>query len=126
MNQFISKNKNYIILFLFILTVFIGVNIFLPEIETYEDYTKTHFTLGWTDFDVAGILTDKYLGTSHNNPTLVLDCNGKKLKFYFQTNDLEFYDYVNLGDSVVSKRRSFCAIVRKNESDSTFHFIDEN
>ena len=126
MNKFILKNKNYIILFLFILIVFLGVNIFSPETETYEDYTKTHFALGWTDVDVAGVLIDKYLGTAHNNPTIVLDCNGEKMKFYFQTNDTEFYNYVNIGDSIISSRRSFSAIVRKNETDSIFNFIDDN
>ena len=106
--------------------VFIGVNVFSPETFSPKEYFETHYALGWTDFDVSGKVTEKYLSPAHNNPTIILDCVGKEYEFYFHTNDTEFYDYLHIGDSIISKRKSFSAIVRRNETDSIFNFIDDN
>lgn len=126
MRQFILKNKIFLIPILIALIVFIGLNIFPPKTESPEEYFETHFALGWTEFDVKGTVKKKYISNSHNNPTILVDCNGKEYEFYFQTNDTEFYNYVNIGDSILSNRKSFKATVRKIESDSVFHFIDNN
>ena len=115
-----------VILFGVIMSLFIILNSINLETETYDEYYSSNYALGWTDFDVKGIVKSKHISDAHNNPTVVIeDVYGKSFNFYFQTNDTDFYNYVHIGDSVMSSRRSCKAKVWNEFSSREFDFINE-
>lgn len=116
-------NRLIIIVFGLILLIFIVLNSINLETESLEEYYSYNYSLGWTDFNVCGIVVDKYINEkAHNHPTIILrDTSGQQLNFVFQTNEKEFYNYVQIGDSVLSKKNSFRA---KVWNDTTFKFFD--
>ncbi len=124
----IRKIKNKIIKLnligvVFVLIIVVVLNIVNIEIETPKSYFETHYALGWTNFNVLGIVEKKYLGSAHNNPTVVVrDSNNNMYKFYFQTNDTSFYNYVEIGDSIFSKRKSLKAKVWNEKKSKIFNF----
>lgn len=117
----------YAIIFGIIILVFVVLNLVDLDTETLEEYYSTHYDLGWTNFNVYGIVEDKFIDKkAHNNPTIIIrDISNKRLNFAFQTNDLDFYNYVHIGDSVMSSRRSCKAKVWNKFSSREFDFINE-
>jgi len=123
----IEKNiiKSFSIIIGIVLLVFIVLNVLNLELRTANDYFSKHYALGWTNFNVYGSVKNKYIGKAHNNPTiLVRDTSGEVFKFYFQTNDTNLYNYVNIGDSLSSKKKSFSAKVWNNDKAKTFKFTE--
>jgi|GEM_PF-3053938 len=109
-----------------LIAMFICLNLFTPNRPTTEDFLKEHFDLGYTNFDVSGIVQEKYMSNSHNMPIVVIkNRDDKLLKFYFQTNDETFYNHVQIGDSVYSKRKSCKAKVFGKSKSRIFNFLED-
>jgi hypothetical protein len=98
------------------------VNLVMDPPEPYEKYFETYFSLGRTKFDVYGVVEDKYIDSVFRpNPTFVLrDSSNVLYKFWFHSNDYEFYDYVEIGDTVISLKNSTEATVCNKEKKRLF------
>jgi len=119
-----NKIKKIVFLLLAILVItFVLINIF---VKLPTDYSSTHYALGRTDIEIYGLVKDKYIDkNNHNNPTIIIeDKSNNTYKCYFQTNDLVFYNNVNIGDSVMSKPQSREAVIINLSSRTTFDFIN--
>lgn len=91
-----------------------------------DDYYHSHYALGWTDFEIYGVVKDKFIDSnSHNNPTIIImDKSENIYKCYFQTNDLVFFDLVSVGDSIKSEPQSREASIRDSSTIKIFNFLD--
>ncbi|NOU60941.1 hypothetical protein [Marinifilum caeruleilacunae] len=122
------KKNNFkllFVLFAVIFILFVLLNLIGPTPPTTEDFLSSHYDLGFTDFEVKGVVQEKYLSDSHNRPIVVIkNSDDKTYKFYFQTNDEEFYNYVQIGDSVYSKRKSCKAKVWSEKRIRNFNFLE--
>ncbi|RKE02246.1 hypothetical protein [Marinifilum flexuosum] len=118
------KNKLKIVFIGGGLLTLLILNLVMEPMEPYEKYFESHFSLGRTKFDVYGIVEDKYVDSVFRlNPTFVLkDSNDDLYKFYFHSNDYEFYDFIEIGDTIISEKNSIKAEVRNNEKNRLFNF----
>ena len=124
-----KRRTKYVLIILGVAVLYFIINFKINSfIETPEKYFSNHFKLGWTDWNVEGIVDDKYIDYKHHSyPTVVIkDSVDRKRTFFFQTHDLEFYEYVQIGDSIYSKSRSFKATIYRDTGSRTFRFLKSN
>jgi hypothetical protein len=99
------------------------VMVYLQDIpDSYESYFKTHHSLGRTKFDVHGVVKEKYLDSlNHYYPVFKLkDSNDYVFRFYFSTTKSRFYDFIEVGDTVISEKNSLKATVKNKGKNKLF------
>lgn len=123
-----QKLKSVSIVFFVSISILLGFYILnkfnVIELKGPSHYFSNHYALGWTEFNVKGIIVKKYVDSdNHQNPTIIVtDTTGNDLFFNFQTNDTVFYNFVLVGDSVSSGAESYSAKVWNINKEKVFNF----
>lgn len=120
-----KRMDSRLVVFLIILIVLVILNTIDFGFDPPGKFSESHLALGRTSFELKGSVSDKYISNSHNRPVVVIkNFDGNIYRFSFQTNDEEFYDYVQMGDSVYSSRYSGKARVWNKNKSKNFNFIE--